>query len=302
MTIQGRYISSAQAIWRLNAYTTHEEKPAVMMLPYHLEGHHRVSFQARLTSQQIAAAVETQSSVFLDWMEYNSKNADGRDLLYSDFPLFYTHVKKKGWQMRKKGHTIGRMLVAVPIQGEHFYLRTLLTIKRGATSYRDLYTINGVSYDFPSAACRAAGLTFDDSEWISLFDGIKDSSSASSLRQTFASALLHSHINDHQQIWDRFKTAFSDDCPRRLLIAGETFNPPPFDWSNEQCRYDLGLWLLGDNLRDLNLDWARARLMGPAHKWTVRQNNVFLEDALNFDRIAEQAYVNESIAAFSPGQ
>ncbi|POS84070.1 hypothetical protein EPUL_005210, partial [Erysiphe pulchra] len=177
-------------------------------------------------------------------MEYNSKNADGRDLLHSDFPLFYTHVK--GWQMRKKGHIIGRTPVAVPTQGEHFYLRNLLTMKRGATSYRDLYTMNGVSYNCPSAAFRAAGLTFDDSEWISLFDEIKDSSSASSLRQTFASALSHSHINDLQQIWDRFKTVFSDDFPRRLLIAVP----------------------------------LRPRIMGPAHEWTVRQNNMFLEDAL----------------------
>ncbi|POS82139.1 hypothetical protein EPUL_005526, partial [Erysiphe pulchra] len=138
MTLQGRYISPAQAIWRLMAYSTHEEKPAVLLLPYHLEGEHRVSSPRRLGPQQLAAAIGTQSSIFLDWMRYNAARTDGRDLLYTDFPLFYTHHKNRGWQIMKKGLTIGRMPIAVPRQGERFYLRTLLTIKRGAQSFRDL--------------------------------------------------------------------------------------------------------------------------------------------------------------------
>ncbi|POS81884.1 hypothetical protein EPUL_005913, partial [Erysiphe pulchra] len=165
MTVQGRYISSVQAVWRLMAYTTHEEKPAIMLLPFHLEGRHRVNFSVRLTDEQLAAAIRSQSSVFLDWMADNEQHADGRDLLYTDFPYFYTHTKNRGWHPRRKGQTIGRIPVAVPTQGEHFYLRQLLTVKARARSYRDLYTINGTTCDCPSAACRALGLTFDDSDW-----------------------------------------------------------------------------------------------------------------------------------------
>ncbi|POS85853.1 hypothetical protein EPUL_001545 [Erysiphe pulchra] len=96
MTIQGRFISPVQAIWRLSAYTTHEEKPAVMLLPYHLKGEHQVSFGRNMTGAKVAAAIKPQSSIFMDWMRYNAANTDGRHLCYSDFPLFYTYVKRRG--------------------------------------------------------------------------------------------------------------------------------------------------------------------------------------------------------------
>ncbi|POS82458.1 hypothetical protein EPUL_004987, partial [Erysiphe pulchra] len=102
MTVQGRYISPVQAILRLFAYTTHEEKPAVMLLPYHLEGEHQVSFGRNMTGAQDAAAIELQRSAFMDWMRYNAANTDGLDLCYSEFPLFYTYVRRRGWQKRKK--------------------------------------------------------------------------------------------------------------------------------------------------------------------------------------------------------
>lgn len=95
MTLQGRYIGPVQAIWRLFGYTTHEEKPAVMQLPFHLEGRHRVAFSRIMTREQIAAAVETQSSPFIDWMKYNAVNTDGRDLFYVDFPMHYTYIKNR---------------------------------------------------------------------------------------------------------------------------------------------------------------------------------------------------------------
>lgn len=45
MTIQGRYISLVEAVWRLLGNITHEEKPAVMLLPFCIEGHHRLNFE-----------------------------------------------------------------------------------------------------------------------------------------------------------------------------------------------------------------------------------------------------------------
>ncbi|POS81608.1 hypothetical protein EPUL_006580, partial [Erysiphe pulchra] len=114
MTLQGRYISPIQAVWRLMGYTTHEEKPPVMLLPFHREGMHRVAFDQNLTAEQVAIAAQSQSSPFIDWMKYNAENEDGRDFLYGEFLSFYTHHKSSGWQKRKNGYPIGRMPVAVP--------------------------------------------------------------------------------------------------------------------------------------------------------------------------------------------
>ena len=216
MTLQGRYISPAQAVWRLLEYTTHQEKPAVMKLPFHLQDRHRVVFGSDLSSAQVAAAVESQSSAFMDWMEYNRRNEDGRDLLYSDFPFFYTHVKGRGWHPRRKGQTIGRMPVAHPSQREHFYLRTLLTVKRGGKSYKDLYTVNGVEYDSPSAACIALGLVSDDSEWVTFFNQIKDTATANALRRTLATVIANTAVTCVRNLWDQFKDYFTDDCLHRI--------------------------------------------------------------------------------------
>ncbi|POS81966.1 hypothetical protein EPUL_006706, partial [Erysiphe pulchra] len=302
MTLQGRYISPVQAVWRLMDYTTHEEKPPVMLLPFHREGMHRVAFNQNLTAEQVAIAAQSQSSPFIDWMKFNAENEDGRNLLYGEFPSYYTYHKSRGWQKRRNGYSIGRMPVAVPRQGEHFYLRTLLTVKRGARSYRDLYTVNGVYCGTASAACRALGLVFDDSDWVSLFEEVKDSSSASSLRQTFAAAIMHSAIISPQDLWDRFKIPFTDDCLWRMRTLGDRVDAPPSSWTEEECRFDFGLLLLEENLGHLGLDWQTARINGPRHRWIVHEENALIAEAMDVDRESEAAMHSSALTVLSTGQ
>ena len=57
------------------------------------------------------------------------------------------------------------MFYAHPASGEQFYLRTLLTAVKGATSYEDLRTVNGVTHATFCEACIAHGLLADDNEW-----------------------------------------------------------------------------------------------------------------------------------------
>lgn len=259
-------------------------------VPIHLEDKHRVVFGVDLDQVQFAAAIESQSSVFLDWFSYNDVHSDGRDLLYSDFPSYYTHIKRRGWHLRAKGKTIGRMPVAHPSQDEHIFLRLLLTVKRGARSYRDLYTINGVEHSSSSAACQALGLIPDESEWVEFVNQIKDTATDYSLRRTLASIIVNSSITSAQSLWDRFKDNFTDDIPHRLLTDIDIINPPPSTWTEDECRYDYGLWLLGDILHDLNRDWASAYMSLPRHIWVSRnrESNQLILDALNCDRDLER--------------
>ncbi|POS81703.1 hypothetical protein EPUL_006620, partial [Erysiphe pulchra] len=103
-------------------------------------------------------------------------------------------------------------------------------------------------------------------------------------------------------IWDRFKNFFSDDCARRIQNLGDRLNPPPSDWTEEEKVHDYGLWILGDNLRDLGLDWTTARLAGPSHDWTIREDNTLIANALNYNQEEERIQHSESISMFSPGQ
>ena len=54
----------------------------------------------------------------------------------------------------------------MPSQGEHFYIRLLLTSVANATSFANLQTVNNVQYDTYKEACHALGLLENDNEWI----------------------------------------------------------------------------------------------------------------------------------------
>ncbi|POS82027.1 hypothetical protein EPUL_006008, partial [Erysiphe pulchra] len=96
--------------------------------------------------------------------------------------------------------------------------------------------VNGIYYATPSATCRAMGLTFDDLEWISLFNEIKDTATAYSLRNQFAVILSNSEVLDPQNIWELFKDNFSDVCLHRILRLGNGLILPPTDWTEEERR------------------------------------------------------------------
>ena len=57
------------------------------------------------------------------------------------------------------------MLSVHPSAGERFYLRLLLTVVKGARSWRDLRMVGDVEYPTYKDTCRARGLLDDDGEW-----------------------------------------------------------------------------------------------------------------------------------------
>ena len=69
------------------------------------------------------------------------------------------------WQHRKMDQSIGRIIHVHPAASELFYLRILLNIVRGATSYEHLRTMNGITYNSFQEACFVHGLLRDDREW-----------------------------------------------------------------------------------------------------------------------------------------
>lgn len=70
------------------------------------------------------------------------------------------------WQQRKKNfNVIGHMYSVSPSQIELFHLRLLLINIKGAKSFEDLRTVNGILNETYMSACLAAGLIEDDQEW-----------------------------------------------------------------------------------------------------------------------------------------
>jgi len=173
--LDARYVSTSEAVWRLLHFSMHSEKPTVVRLAVHCENEQNVVF----TSDNLADVIARGPSqtTLTQWLAMNAKEADeevrtgivtrtSRDLLYQDYPQAYSwNNSTKKWSLRRQNmFAIGRLIFAHPTGKECFYLRLLLTVRRGCTSFVDIRTINGHTYDTFKDACRVLGLLEDDRE------------------------------------------------------------------------------------------------------------------------------------------
>ncbi|CAG8834892.1 4385_t:CDS:1, partial [Cetraspora pellucida] len=79
-----------------------------------------------------------------------------RKLTYPNFPTkFIWNSKLKKWQLRKKGGSIGRIYFVQPTAGEKYFLRMLLNIRKGITSFEHLRTVNNITYNTFKETCDA---------------------------------------------------------------------------------------------------------------------------------------------------
>ncbi|POS87764.1 hypothetical protein EPUL_003898 [Erysiphe pulchra] len=180
------------------------------------------------------------------------------------------------------------MPVAIPRLGELFYLSSLLTVKRGTTPYEDLYTVDGITYDIPSAACWALGLTYDDSEWITLFNELKDTTPATSLRYQFAVNLANSEILYPRRIWYLFEENFTDDYLHCIQTLKRPIAYVP--------------WLLVENLRDFGMDFATVGPRGSRHRWMDCGTNLIIIEAIDYNGEEEAEFNRQSVSQLSLGQ
>ena len=102
--LDGRYISPAEACYRLFAYDITEHFPSVTRLAVHLEDEQSVAFVPRSApANQFPEAVKPSSlQSFFAYCEANPR--DVRDLLYPDAPTRLTWVKAEG-RWKKRGTT-----------------------------------------------------------------------------------------------------------------------------------------------------------------------------------------------------
>jgi hypothetical protein len=150
-------------------FEMHEHDPSVMHLHVHLANQQTVVINPnRDGSLDVVLARAEHDTTLLAWFKANAGIGlpaedlarmpleDIRNVSYQDFPskmVWKANLHK--WQVRKWGFQIGRMYYAHPSSGERFYLRLLLTVVKGATSYDDLSSFEGTLYpSFREAHCK----------------------------------------------------------------------------------------------------------------------------------------------------
>ncbi|THH03718.1 hypothetical protein EW146_g10359 [Bondarzewia mesenterica] len=266
--IDARYISAAEAAWRIFHFNLHSEVPNVVRLQIHLPGHHMVNFNPADTIEQI--------------MNVHALGAAAREKTYQEFPQSFVWNKKtKKWKIRERGFALGRMYFVPPTAGERFYLRTLLTVVRGPQSFDDLLTFNGVLHATFREACLARGLLADDGEWEQCLREASFMQTGTQLRHLFATILLHCAPTKPDVLWMSFRAQICDDLSHRLRARGLE------DPTDDQI-YDFGLFLLAKILDKSGKSLDRFPPM-PLHEfdWDVSAENELIAQQLNYNLDAE---------------
>ncbi|KAH1238737.1 ATP-dependent DNA helicase PIF1 [Glycine max] len=210
--LPNRYICPYESTWRIFGFPIHGRKHDVERLHFHLPGQHSVLYEDYDDIDDVLSKPSIFDSKFISWMNTNQNSVERRNLTYAEFvSKFIYNQKKRCWHLRKKGYTIGRLLWVPPITGELFYLRMMLTVCKGPTSFEDLRTVDNVQYPTYKEACFAMGFLQDDKEFIEEIKEAKDWGSTHYIRKLFVLLLLTATMSKPEQVWDQTWHWMADD-------------------------------------------------------------------------------------------
>jgi hypothetical protein len=259
----------------------HQHKPTVVRLQLHLPHQQMILFNPNQVSHdQILHRPTIHKTNLTEFFEACRQYPNARMLTYPNFPTEFVWDKpKKVWKPRKKGKAIGRVYFAGPAAGERYYLRMLLYIVRGPTSWEDLQTVNGVVHSTFKAACAARGLLATDDEFHYCLQEAATMQTGRQLRHLFAIILLQCAPANPLELWSTHAEKLSDDCQWRLLRKGIPI--PTKDQIQSLALHDLDKILLcsGKSLQDFGLPL-------PNHSFESLQQNlpqVIIEET-SFDK------------------
>jgi hypothetical protein len=141
-----------------------------------------------------------------------------KDVTYHDMPEHYTYNVVKGkhiWSLRAQENrfpTIGRMYQAEKCRTVLYYLRVLLTKRKGIASFEEIRTVEGVVYSTFKEAAVAINFLREDTEWrICLDDYCFTTTNIQMLRETFVIMIFYNNAENPNKLWDEFKDYLSDD-------------------------------------------------------------------------------------------
>jgi hypothetical protein len=248
-----------------------------------------VTFDPEQDIEAIIARASHERTTLTAYFEANASpgalGTEAQKYTYQEFPQHFTwKTNGKKWSIRQSNPAIGRMFFVAPTAGERFYLRTLLTVVKGAKSFEDLRRYNS-HQPHPTfhAACIARGLLEDDGEWRQCLQEASVMQSGSCLRHLFTTILLFCSPSQPNDLWQEFRSHICDDLPYRLLSLTVT-NPSQDDV------YDYGLYMIDNILHESghNLsDWPSMPVLH--RRWDHYSVNDMIAEQLHYDRNSQRA-------------
>jgi chromosomal replication initiation ATPase DnaA len=90
-------------------------------------------------------------------------------------------------------------------------------IVKGAMSYADLRTYNGIVYETFKEACATRGLLTDDNEWYKTFEEATNWATAPQLRSLFTTMLTFCELKNEREFFNRNWQKMVDDIAQQLI-------------------------------------------------------------------------------------
>lgn len=206
--IDARYVSPAEAAWRLEEFSICGRSHAVVRLQVHTKNQQYLIFKDNNKTQ----ALNNIDTTLTAWFKLNKKNKLAKSLNYIDIPTYFSYSKvTKQWTERiKYQNTIGRMCSISPKDSERFHLKLILSRIKGATCFEDLKFFNNTFYPTYQETAIAMGLVESDDQIIKIFDEACNIMMPKQLRKFFAQFLLVDNIQA-LSIWEKYKIFFCED-------------------------------------------------------------------------------------------
>jgi hypothetical protein len=204
--------------------------------------------------------------------------------LYQDF------CSKMVW------HKDSRMYYAHPTSGERFYLRLLLAIVTGVTSFEDFRSFEDIQYPNFREACIARGLLDGENEWHQCLLDAGHMQTGHQLRHLFVTIHKDCAPADPRALWDSHWIHICNDLERHHAdVLGEHPSPEHIQ--------DYGLYLIdqllthsGKRLQDWN---SMPQITGD---WAARAGNPLFREQLQYNQEDQARLAEEHIARLNLGQ
>lgn len=185
-------------------------------LSFHIEGKKPCVFKEDDDIEEVLEKKANEDSQLTAWLYLNSINDVAKQLTYAEIPAHFTwDGKNKQWKERKRGFTLGRInYVPRRMEGEYF-MRILLNVVRGPTSFDDIKSYKGVVYKTYKEACFARGILDDDQIYI---DSLLDASQwcfGDQLRNLFSNMLLSESLSRPEHVWEETWSFLSEDIEHK---------------------------------------------------------------------------------------
>jgi hypothetical protein len=310
----GRYISSNEAVWRILGFPIHERHPTVVHLSVHLENGQRVYFDPKTVQPE--TILSPPKTTLLAFFELSQKDPFAQTLLYCEVPRYFTwDPSKKAFQRRKQGKDVdghpgvkatdalGRVYTVHPSNAECFYLRMLLHVVRGPTSFLHLKTVGGVLCRTFREACQRRGLLENDGQWNMALEEASATQTPKRIRHLFAILLTTCGISNPLHLWEKYKAVLSEDILHQLRRDNPSIQVELCDRIYNQTLFfleDLCLSMSGKSLKILGLPSPdRREEQNSLCKEILRETRYNIQALSNFVAQNEQLLVPDQREAYN---